>query len=151
MKGLRAKLHQQCVAYVEQRIATLHQAMADTEDAANEETKNSAGDKYETGRAMMQLEMEKHATQLAEAVKLKKTLQDISLTEQTNDVVHQGCVVTTNHETFYISIGVGAITIDGVRYFAVSPSSPIGMKMIGLKPGDEFQMNNRAFKIASIG
>lgn len=149
MKGLRLKLHRACVAYVEQRIDTLNSAMADVKEAADEETKNSAGDKYETGRAMIQLEMEKHAAQLAEATKLQKTLKDLDLEENTT-VVQPGSVVFTNHETFYISIGAGALTVDGVRYFAVSPSSPIGMKLLGCKPGDQFELNKREFQIKSI-
>jgi transcription elongation GreA/GreB family factor len=149
VKGLRAKLHRACVAYVEQRIDTLNSAMAEVKEAADEETKNSAGDKYETGRAMMQIEMEKHATQLAEATKLQKILKDISLDENTSDV-QQGSVVITDHDTFYISIGVGAMTVDGSKYLVVSPSSPIGAKMIGLKQGDQFEMNKRVFKITRI-
>jgi transcription elongation GreA/GreB family factor len=149
VKGLRAKLHRACVAYVEQRIDTLNSAMAEVKEAADEETKNSAGDKYETGRAMMQIEMEKHAAQLAEAKKLQKALKEISLDENANEV-QPGSVVFTNHETFYISIGAGALTVDGIRYFAVSPSSPIGMKLIGCKPGDQFELNKRKIQIARL-
>lgn len=149
MKGLRVKLHRACVAYVEQRIDTLNRAMADAQAAANEESKSSVGDKYETGRAMMQLELEKHAVQLAEAVKLQKALKEISLEENTS-VVQPGSVVFTNHETFYISIGAGALIVDDVRYFAVSPSSPIGMKLMGGKPGDTFELNKRTFQITQV-
>lgn len=149
MKGLRAKLHRACVAYVEQRIDTLNKAMAEVKEAADEETKNSAGDKYETGRAMMQIEMEQHATQLAEAQKLKKILQSISLDENSADV-QQGSIVVTDQETFYLSIGIGALTVDNARYFVVSPSSPVGAKMIGLKQGDDFQMGNKRFRITAI-
>jgi transcription elongation GreA/GreB family factor len=149
VKGLRVKLHRACVAYVEQRIDTLNRAMAEVKEAADEETKNSAGDKYETGRAMMQIEMEKHAAQLTEVTKLQKALKEISL-EENHAVVENGSVVVTNHETFYISIGAGALTIDGEKYFAVSSSSPIGMKLMGGKPGDQFELNKRTFQIKSI-
>ncbi len=149
MKGLRAKLHRACVAYVEQRIETLNRAMAEVKEAADEETKNSAGDKYETGRAMMQIEMEKHAAQLAEATKLQKALKELSLEENSTEV-QPGSVVFTNHETFYISIGAGALTVDDARYFAVSPSSPIGAKLMGCKAGDQFELNKRVFQIKQV-
>jgi transcription elongation GreA/GreB family factor len=149
VKGLRAKLHRACVAYVEQRIDTLNRAMAEVKEAADEETKNSAGDKYETGRAMMQIEMEKHAAQLAEATKLQQALKELSLEENSKEV-QAGSIVFTNHETFYISIGAGALTVDDVRYFAVSSSSPIGAKLMGSKPGDQFELNKRTFQIVRI-
>ena len=55
------------------------------QEAANDDTKSTAGDKHETGRAMMHLEREKGEMQLIEAEKLKSFLDrvDISKTYQT--------------------------------------------------------------------
>ena len=45
--------------------------MANAQESANAEEKSSAGDKYETGRAMMQIERDKAAQQLNESMKLE--------------------------------------------------------------------------------
>ena len=66
------------MAYVHERIAATQEAIYTAQLSANEETKSSAGDKYETGRAMAQLEIEKNTAQLAEALKLKQMLKQIS-------------------------------------------------------------------------
>ncbi|HAP62994.1 MAG TPA: 3-oxoacyl-ACP synthase, partial [Cytophagales bacterium] len=63
-----------CEAYVQQRQATAKAAIAEAKAAAAEETKSSAGDKYETGRAMAQLAEERAQTQLTEANKLAEGL-----------------------------------------------------------------------------
>jgi hypothetical protein len=68
---IKIKLYQYCVEFIDKRIAGAREAIQIAQDSANEETKSSAGDKYETGRAMAQLEIEKNTTQLEEALKQK--------------------------------------------------------------------------------
>ena len=70
--SLKEKLLTLCTQYVEEKINICTEAMRNAQDAANEEDKSSAGDKYETGRAMMQIERDNAAVQLDEALKLKK-------------------------------------------------------------------------------
>ena len=41
---------------LQQKLARLEDMMKNAQAEANKETKSSAGDKYETGRSMMQLE-----------------------------------------------------------------------------------------------
>ncbi|MDB5240215.1 MAG: hypothetical protein JWP57_840, partial [Spirosoma sp.] len=48
---LKQALHARCRHYVQQRIDTARQAMEAAQESANSESKSSAGDKYETGRA----------------------------------------------------------------------------------------------------
>ena len=67
MHTLKHELILRCHQYADSRIATARQAMSEAQTAANEESKSSIGDKYETGRSMMQIEGEKAAHQLAEA------------------------------------------------------------------------------------
>jgi len=59
-------LYQACFEFIDNRIKTIRQAIQETQASADQETKSSAGDKYETGLSMMQLDMEKQAEQLAE-------------------------------------------------------------------------------------
>lgn len=149
MIELKIKLHSLCQAYIEQRIDTAQKAIAIAQASANEETKSSAGDKYETGRAMAQLEIEKNATQLAEAQKLKAALGQIKPEHPTN-VVQSGSLVVTSQGNFYIAISAGQFTIDAVNYFSISPASPIGSKLIGLKEGIRFSFNTRIYQIEKV-
>ena len=58
MLKTKAKLYDSCLKLVDERVAHIEDAMRNAQASANEETKSSAGDKYETGRAMMHLEKE---------------------------------------------------------------------------------------------
>ncbi len=147
--SVKIKLYELCVAFVEQRIASSQKAIEHAQLAANEETKSSAGDKYETGRAMMQLEIEKQSVQLAEAMKLKHVLSQIN-PEKTTDTIQSGSLVYTDQGNFYISISAGKLDLEGMTYFAVSPVSPIGALLIGKKSGDAILLNGKTFTIRKI-
>lgn len=149
MSEIKVQLHAKCLAYIDQRIDVARKAIEEAQASANEETKSSAGDKYETGRAMMQLEIEKNSTQLAESLKLKRSLLEIN-TEQTTSTVQRGSLVITDQYNYYIAIGAGQIEIEGKVYLTVSPVSPVGAKLIGLKVGQSFQMNGKTISIERI-
>lgn len=147
--SVKIKLYELCVAFVEQRIASSQKAIEHAQLAANEETKSSAGDKYETGRAMMQLEIEKQSVQLGEAMKLKQVLSHIN-PEKITDTIQSGSLVFTDQGNFYISISAGKLDLEGTTYFAVSPVAPIGALLIGKKSGETIQLNGKTFTIRKI-
>lgn len=125
------------------------QAIQAAQTSANEETKSSAGDKYETGRAMAQLEIEKNIAQLAEAQRLLITLSQIN-PEKKTETVQAGSLVLTNIGNYFIAIPAGHFAIDNADYFVISPFSPIAQKMIGLKEKDSFQFMKKDFVIKKI-
>jgi transcription elongation GreA/GreB family factor len=140
--AIKAQLLAQCNDYVDHRIANSKQAMDDAQAAANEEGKNSAGDKYETGRAMAQIERDKAAQQLEEALKLKKILEGLDASI-VNDAVRLGSVVETTSSNFYLSIGAGKFLVEGKEYLIISSNSPIGKLLLNLKAGDTLLFNNK--------
>lgn len=149
MIEIKQQLYSRCLDYVTQRIDTFQKAIVTAQRSANEETKSSAGDKYETGRAMMQLEIEKNTVQLAEAIKLKKALDEINPASLATSVV-PGSLVITDQSNYYISISAGQLQIDSKTYFAISPASPIGSLLKGLQVGDAFIFNAKTIRIEQI-
>jgi transcription elongation GreA/GreB family factor len=113
------------------------------------EEKSSAGDKYETGRAMAQIERDKAAQQLDEAQKLKSILNQINPEVRNNKVV-QGSLVITKDNLFYLAISVGKVSIDGQYFLIVAPTSPIGQILLNSKNGDEFTFNKEVHVIKEI-
>lgn len=130
-------------------MSDYEEAISGAQNSANEETKSSAGDKYETGRAMAQLEIEKNMAQLAEAKRLKQTLEQIA-PDKITPLIHLGSLVLTNHGNFYVAISAGPFTIQNKSYFAISPASPIGQKLMGLRAEDSFSLNGKEFYIQQI-
>lgn len=149
MTRIKEELYQKCVEYVEQRIAACQKAIQHAQSAANEETKSSAGDKYETGRAMMQLEIEKQSVQLAEAMKLQQALTHIH-PDKVHEQAELGSLVYTTQGTFYISISAGQIKVNNEVFFAVSPVSPIAARLLGNKQGYTFSFNGKEYSIQSV-
>ncbi|GAB3950827.1 hypothetical protein GCM10028805_29680 [Spirosoma harenae] len=138
-----------CESYVQQRISTAQEAMEAAQEAANSESKSSAGDKYETGRAMAQLERDRHAQLLGEALKVERDLKQISV-EKSYDTVQPGSLVTTNRGMFFISIGAGKLTFAGRDYFAVSIASPIGNALTGRKAGETVTFNKMMYQLLEV-
>ena len=147
--SLKEELYNQCFNYVKTRMYAAQQGIDEAQQASKDDTKSSAGDKYETGRAMMQQETDRNMAQLNEANKLKVALNTINpAIAHTN--VDIGSVVKTNNGNFYLAISAGTLTVDDENYFAISPASPIGIKMKGLKTGGEFEVNGKVYRIGSI-
>lgn len=142
-------LYQYCMDYVAQRKSRIQSEIANAQASANEETKSSAGDKYETGRAMAQLEIERNLQQLGEAEKLHQILKGIN-PDGTTAVVIPGALVTTTNGVFYMAISLGLITVDHKQYMIVSADSPIGKLLMGKKTGDAFMWNKQQLIIKTI-
>jgi len=142
-------LFEACKRYVDSRIHTARESMQYAQEAANEESKSSVGDKYETGRAIMQIERDKAAEQLDEAIKLKNTLDGMTLDTSTEKVV-LGSLIWTNTKSIFIVIGIGRLMLDEKEFLVVAPTSPLGRIMMGKKVKDQLTFNNEVLTISQI-
>ncbi len=146
---IKEQLFQQCVTYVNQRLQTVEEIISSNQKALQSETKSSAGDKHETGRVMLQLEMEKAGQQLQGITQMKEVLAKIDISTKST-IAHLGSIVKTNKMSFFLSISSGKLEVDNKLYFAVSISSPIGRVLLGKKEGEGFIFNNSKQKIKKI-
>lgn len=149
LKQIKTQLYELCQRYLQSRIQNAEEAIRFAQAAANDETKSSAGDKYETGRAMMQLEIEKNSAQLAEVMKLRRQLDKLPY-EREPTSIQPGSLAITDQGNFFIAISVGRLTLDGEIYAAVSPESPIGAQLIGLKKNSSFTFGNKKYTITAV-
>ena len=147
--GLKEQLYKQCVMYVEKREKTVNTIINSNQKALTSETKSSAGDKHETGRAMLQLEMEKASQQLDGISNMKEILAKLNSTK-VSDIAHLGSVIVTNKANYFLSISAGQIIIDNSKYFAISTSSPIGKLLLGKKTGESVIFNGNIIEINAV-
>ncbi len=148
-ENIKSELIGMCLALVEQRITNAQQAMNAAQESANTEGKSSAGDKYETGRAMAQIERDKAAQQLNEALTLKNSLGRINI-NSSGDRVSLGSLVKTDKNHFFITISIGKQRVGDTDFFVVAPDTPIGKILIGLKIGSQFSFINQNHTIKEI-
>jgi hypothetical protein len=138
-----------CRTHVNSRIRSTEEAIRLAQQSANEETKSSSGDKYETGRAMAQLEIEKAGGQLAEAKKLMLALERIDV-ERSSGTVGRGSLVITNQGNYFLAIPAGKVVIDDITWFALSPFSPLGAALIGRHAGDTVEVNGKKIILTAV-
>jgi len=131
------------------RISAAKGAMDQAQQAANSEDKSSAGDKYETSRAMGQLEAGMNARQLDEAQRDLAFLNTID-PEIISDSVQTGSVVETEKNLFFVSIGLGNMTVNNSQVIFLSPASPVAKIMVGKKAGENFFFNGQVVEILDV-
>ncbi len=146
---IKKALHLHCLSAVQERIQNAKNAMNEAQAAANQEGKSSAGDKYETGRAMMQIERDKNAQQLAQVLKLHQILKQINPSQRT-DYVQLGSLVLTNQGAFLVAVSLGKLTHENQTYFAISLATPLGRQLHERKVGEGFVFNQQKYEIFEI-
>jgi transcription elongation GreA/GreB family factor len=150
LKQLKEKLYAYCQNWIDEKIKLAQSTIDNAQSSANEETKSSAGDKYETGRAMAQQEVEKGSMQLAEASKLNSLMNLFSANTSDSTRITLGSLVHTDRDWFYISVSAGKVVINGKSVICLSSASPLGAQMIGLSRGQVFKFNRLTYMIEDI-
>ena len=148
-QSIKTQLLQLCNQSLDTRLQNVLAVIEDIKQSLQSETKSSAGDKHETGRAMLQLEREKAGHQLAEIEKTKQILSKIN-TESTYKNIGLGSVVFTSQSNYFISISVGELKVENETFYAISANTPIGQLLLGKSVGDEVVFRNMSFKITKI-
>ena len=147
---IKENLYLQCVAFVENRFQTIQDTITEIQESLTSETKSSAGDKHETGRAMLQLEREKAGNQLAEIQKIREHLSKIVLSTNSSGFVGLGNIVFTNKTNYFIGISAGKLEVDEVEFYAISPNTPVGQLLMRKTIGECVSFNKQSFIIENI-
>lgn len=135
-------LKQYCEQVFIQRITTTQQAMDAAQAAANNESKSSVGDKYETARAMSQMEKDMHARQLLAHQQDLHALRAVNV-QSIYHVPAAGAVIQSNTTNFFIGAGLGKQVINGETVIFLSPVSPLALQLMQKKVGDEFEFKGK--------
>lgn len=147
---LKKKLYQLAVDTIQQKIQRNRAALLELKESAGSETKSSAGDKHETGRAMVHLEQEKMLVQLEENLTIKRILDKIDLATSHSTVAF-GSLVITDKVRFFVSAALGKVHVDGYDYYLISVTSPLAKEFIGKKKADAVVFNLQEYCILEIG
>ncbi|MDP5230668.1 MAG: GreA/GreB family elongation factor [Cellulophaga sp.] len=147
--NLKKQLFDFCKSFADSRITRILAAIADLNEALDDETKSSSGDKHETGRAMLQLDIEKSGVQLAEAQKMAKVLEYVNIKTK-SDFVGLGNLVKTTKANYFLAISAGELKAEGLSVYCISSETPIGQLLFGKQVGDVVKFNDTEIKITEI-
>ena len=148
-KPHKLEAYQFCQSFVSQRLLNINQHIFQIQEALGSETKSSAGDKHETGRAQLQLERERLGEQLAEAQKMQSVLTKIS-PEKKTEKVGIGSFVITNQGGYYIAISAGMYKATSNTIFCISIATPLGQLLAEKNAGDQLIFNNQLIEIKQV-
>ncbi len=132
---------------ISQKISVFENLINETRASSND-TKSSMGDKYETGREMLQQEINNVQRQLNETLNQQSFLQKLST--ETCEKVQNGALVKTDKGLFYISASVGEIAFEDKKIMTISGESPLAKEMFGKKESETFIMNTVTQTIEKI-
>lgn len=148
-KTTKLALHQHCITLVQEALSQTQQALSAAIEASQDDTKSSAGDKYETGREMAQQDINRNKQQLFDNQQKLNLLQNLENTEPST-FIKDGNLVLTNKGNFYLSIGLGQVKIEEDSFYVISSQSPIGKMLLGKKEGEQFRFNQTEYHINNI-
>lgn len=132
---------------IAEKMLKFEELIASTRASSND-TKSSMGDKYETGREMLQQEINNLQRQLNEVSVQQISVQKI--TAEPSAKVQSGALVKTDKGLFYIAASVGEVIADNRKIMTVSPESPLVKAMAGLGKGQGFFVNTVSHQIEEI-
>ena len=130
-----------------EKIENFEKLIAETRASSND-TKSSMGDKYETGREMLQQEINNLQVQLNEILKQQNFLKTISI--KPTEKAEKGSIIKTEKGLFFISVSLGEVIFDGEKIICISPESPLAKAMNGKRKNELFTISNINQKIENI-
>ncbi len=147
--SIKEKLYNKCIEFIDNRLLIIQNTILEIQESLLSETKSSAGDKHETGRAMLQLEREKTGNQLAEINKMRAVLNRVQV-DKSATVVALGSLVYTNQLNYFIAVSAGKLEVNGQSFYAISSISPIGKLLLGKSINDMVVFNGKNILIQKI-
>jgi uncharacterized protein (AIM24 family) len=145
----KQKIYNYYLQLINDKVQQLQKVLDDLKESGSNETKSTAGDKHETALAMLQIEQANTRGQMKDAIAQKEALVKINPSIAAKIIVH-GSLVKTNRGYLFLSIALGKAVIEGENVIALSPQSPLGIKLMGLKAGDAAAINDNNYVIESI-
>ncbi len=151
MKELKSKVYQTAISHVKEKISLLSEERKAISDGILEDTKSSAGDKFETSREMMTQDLLTVENQLKQAKLEYDELCRLQAIKEPAPSVQEGSLVQLAKDYFLISVSLGQLLVEDQKIFLLSKNSPLGQSLIGQKKGDQINFRGKLQDITDLG
>lgn len=149
MISLKHKILTYYIQQVEDKLDAFRDMIAALTEGAANDAKGSAGDKHETALSMMHIEQEKLNRKIAEFQEQRAVLEKIN-PDAASVKIALGSLVKANGMYLFVSAALPKIVIEGTSIIALSPQSPLGVKMMGMEAGGTFEINGTKYVIQEV-
>jgi hypothetical protein len=129
-------------------IKEVQYQLLELQEASDGEDKNSAGDKYEVGREIINQSRELLDKQLESYRRMQHQLKAVSMSD--SDKVQEGSLIKLPLGFIWVSVPLGKIEMDGVSYQLVSKDSPLIQALWELKVGESGVFRDKKIKVEEI-
>jgi transcription elongation GreA/GreB family factor len=143
MNELKAKVYQTALTQLKQKEALLSEERKNIIESILEEEKNSAGDKYETGRETMTQDLVNIEGQLKQGKLDIEELYRLQTIKETPPSVQEGALIKLGSDWFLLAVSIGQIKVDETKVFLLSKNSPLGELLIGKKKNDQINFRGK--------
>lgn len=150
MNTFKEKVYQTAIAQVKEKINLLKAERRAINEGILEDTKSSAGDKFETGREMMSRDLMTVENQLKQANFEFDELCRLQAIKEPSSSVQEGSLVQVGADNYLISVSLGQLTVDGQKLFMLSKNSPLGEILVGAKKDDQVEFRGRSIRITEL-
>lgn len=145
---IKSDAHESCVQVLQDRLHALQTELDALKTALGSESKSSAGDKHETGRAMIQLEQERLGGQYTASRKQLELLQRLSIAPCNHIVL--GALARINEEWYYFATGLGTVDVKAHKIIVLGLTSPLAQALKGMMVGSSTQFRDQLFRVQEI-
>lgn len=128
-----------------QKIERLSLALNNLQDAVENETKSSAGDKFETSMEMLKQEQQKIEHQVGLTKLMIQQLHTIKPLVQSEVAI--GALVFVNNMWLFLSVALGKIEVQNQVVHCISMQSPLAMALKGKRVSDTLVFQQNTMKI----
>ncbi|UZD20987.1 hypothetical protein PBT90_15545 [Algoriphagus halophytocola] len=150
MNSFKEKVYQASIAQVKEKIKLLTEERKAINEGILEDTKSSAGDKFETGREMMSRDLMTITTQIKQATADLEELYRLQAVKNRTERVQEGSLVNLGDALYLISISFGALQVGDKRLFLLSKNAPLGELLLGKKQNDQVEFRGKLFLVKEI-
>lgn len=145
----KENLRTHCLKVLQNKAALLSAELELLREAANTESKSSAGDKHETHQSMMHLEQEKTGKQLLVIQEQIAQLEKLPIYSGIKKIC-KGSLVQTDKGWFFIAAAIGKTEFDGSSIFVLSEHSPLGKTLLNNEEGNCITFNGNNYCILMV-
>ena len=143
MNELKAKVYQSALTLLNEKNRLLKEERNTLLEGILEETKSSAGDKFETSREMMTQDLMTLEIQIKQSKVDLDEIQRLQAIKETASTVQEGSMVKLGSDWFMLAVSIGQINVEDKKVYLLSKNSPLGQLILGKKKNDQVNFRGK--------
>ncbi len=150
MNEFKSKAYQAAISYVKEKLHLLTEERKAIHEGILEETKSSAGDKFETSREMMTQDLLTVEGQLKQCNFDLEELLRLQTIKETPITVQEGSLLKLGTDWFLLTVSLGQLNVANEKVFFLSKNSPLGQTLVGIKKNDQVAFRGKSQSVTEI-